>query len=112
MSKKAEIQKLIASSAATSETAAERAPSRLKSRIYSHLVQDQTGSGPLLSLSETKASGMGLCVFEELVRLAPVGERAKTKNCCRVCHARVLAERIEGAPIYWSNCPYVQFQNR
>jgi hypothetical protein len=29
-----------------------------------------------------------------------------------VCHARVLAERLEHAPIYWPHCPYVRFQNR
>ncbi len=112
MSRKAEIQDLIALAAAAPSAAAARAPARLKSRIYSRLVQEQAAEGPLLSLSETKASGAPLCVFEELVRIAPVGEHAKRKNCCRVCHARVVAERIEHAPIYWPHCPYVGFQNR
>ena len=86
------------------------APSRLKSRIYSALVQHQAQSGPLQSLSETSAAGRGLCVFEELVRIAPVGEAAKHRNPCRVCHARVLAEQFEDPPIYWPNCPYVSFK--
>jgi hypothetical protein len=88
------------------------APSRLKSRIYSALVQRQAEAGPLLSLSRTEAGGRQLCVFEELVRVAPVGEQVESLNFCRICHARVLGERIERAPIYWSGCPYVRFQNR
>jgi len=88
------------------------APSRLKSRIYSAMVQRQAQAGPLLSLSRTKAGGGRLCVFEELVRIAPVGEPVESRNVCRVCHARVLGERIERAPIYWPGCPYVRFQNR
>jgi hypothetical protein len=89
-----------------------RAPSRLKSRIYSALVQRQRQDGPLLSLSEVKAGGRKLCVFEQLVQITPVGEPAKRPNLCRICHARVLAEAIENAPVYWPGCPYAQFQNR
>lgn len=111
MSEKRQIDELIALAASPEEGPA-RAPSTLKSRIYSRLVQDQAAHGPLLSLTDTKASGRHLCVFEELVRIAPVGEAAKRKNCCRVCHARVAGERIEHAPIYWPNCPYVRFQDR
>ncbi len=95
-------------SAAISPDAARRAPSTLKSRIYSRLVQEQSSSGSLRSLSETA----GLCVFEELVQIAPVGEAAKSINYCRVCHARVAGERWENAWIFWANCPYVKFQNR
>ena len=89
-----------------------RAPSRLKSRIYSALLERQRQDGPLLSLSAVKQGGRRLCVFEELVQIAPVGEAAKQPNFCRVCHARVLAEKIENAPVYWPGCPYAQFQNR
>ncbi len=67
-------------------TAAEPVPPSLKSRIYSALVARQAASGPLLSLPAV--------------------------NCCRVCHARVLAEHMDSAPIYWPRCPYVGFQNR
>jgi hypothetical protein len=91
---------------------ASAAPSRLKSRIYSAIVQRQAEAGPLLSLSRTEAGGRRLCVFEELVRIAPVGELVESRNFCRICHARVLGERIERAPIYWPGCPYVRFQNR
>ncbi len=86
------------------------APPRLKSRIYSALVRRQSASGPLLSLTATKAADRCLCFFEEIWRAAPTGEKAKSLNVCRVCHARVLAENLEKAPIYWPNCPYVKFQ--
>ena len=86
------------------------APSHLKSKIYSALVRLQAESGPLQGLAQTKAAGHGLCVFEELLRIAPVGEAAKRLNPCRVCHARVLAETFDAPPIYWPNCPYVSFK--
>jgi hypothetical protein len=86
------------------------APSKLKSQIYSTLTLRQADTGPLASLTQTKAAGHGLCFFEELVRIAPAGERVKSLNICRVCHARVLAEHVEKAPIYWPNCPYVKFE--
>lgn len=89
-----------------------RTPSRLKSRIYSALIERQQNDGPLLSLSEVKARGRRLCVFEELVQIAPVGEAAKQPNFCRICHARILAENVENVPVYWPGCPYAQFQNR
>jgi hypothetical protein len=88
----------------------EQAPARLKARLYSALVQRQAQTGPLMSLSQTRASGHGFCVFEQLVRIAPVGERAKSLNICRLCHARVLAEHLDNPPIYWSGCPYVEFK--
>jgi hypothetical protein len=86
------------------------APTRLKARTYSTLTQRQAASGPLLSLTETKAVGRGLCVFEQAACLVPIGEKAKSLNFCRVCHARWLAEKLENAPIYWGDCPYVEFQ--
>jgi hypothetical protein len=86
------------------------APSKLKSQIYSAVMLRQAASGPLASLTQTRASGHGLCFFEELVCIAPAGERMKSLNICRVCHARVLAEHLEKAPIYWPDCPYVKFQ--
>jgi len=87
-----------------------KVPSKTKSRIYSMLMLRQAGTSRLASLSQTKAAGHGLCFFEELVRITPAGERVKSLNICRVCHARVLAEHVEKAPIYWPNCPYVKFQ--
>lgn len=88
-----------------------RAPSQLKSRIYSALIARQVQRGPLLSLTVIKESGRKLCVFEELVQIAPVGESAKRRNPCSVCHARILAEHVENAPVFWPGCPYAQFQN-
>lgn len=88
------------------------ASSRLKSRIFSALQLAQQETGPLLSLVESHAAGGKLCVFEELVRIAPASDAIKQKNPCRVCHARVLGERVEHAPIYWPGCPYVGFQDR
>ena len=112
MIEKRTIEDLIASGESLFATEPAPAPAKLKSRIYSRLMRDLAKTGRLRSLPETKASGAALCVFEELVRIAPIGETAKTRNCCRVCHARVLAERIENAPIYWPHCPYVGFQSR
>ncbi len=103
-----EFMRLIGDSAAPAES--EAAPSHLKAKIYSALMRRQAESGPLMSLTEIKACGEELCIFEELVRIAPIGERAKSLNICRVCHARVLAEHIEHAPIYWSGCPYVELK--
>jgi len=88
--------------AAKTGAAPRRAPARLKARLYSALVARQA---PLRSVSETA----DLCVFENLVRIAPVGERVKSLNFCRVCHARLLAETFEHPPIWWSNCPYARF---
>ena len=99
-------------SLASNGAPAAAAPPRLKSRIYSALVLVQAETGPLLSLPQCKEGGRALCVFEELVRIAPVGQMIASINYCRICHARVLAERLEAAPIYWPGCPYVQFQNR
>jgi hypothetical protein len=87
----------------------ERAPARLKSQIYSALVSKQAETGPLLSLAATKAAGSGLCVFEHGVVALPLGERIGSMNPCRVCHARVLAERVDHAPIFWPHCPYAHF---
>lgn len=88
----------------------ERAGTRLKSRVYTALVRRQTKSGRLEALSATKAAGRGLCVFEELVRIAPVASRAKSAFLCNTCHARLLAEHMEQPPIWWPHCPYVAFK--
>ncbi len=101
----------IAEGVEPTELELERAPARLKAKVYSALMLKHVETGPLLSLTETRACGHELCVFEELVRIAPVGEAAKSLNICRVCHARVLAEHMENAPIYWSGCPYVELKN-
>lgn len=89
----------------------ERAPARLKSRLYSALVAEQAAAGPLRSLPATQAAGRQLCVFEHVLRVVP-NEHVASMNPCRVCHARVLAERFESPPIYWPHCPYVDFQER
>jgi hypothetical protein len=89
-----------------------KTPSRLKAKVYSALVRRQTASGPLLSVSASEASGRSLCVFEKAVEILPVGDVVKSLNFCRVCHARIAAETMENAPIYWPHCPYAEFQNR
>jgi hypothetical protein len=89
-----------------------RAPSRLRSRAYSALIRLQQESGPLEDVTSTKQQGHGLCVFEELVQITPLGQPVKQSFYCQVCHARVLGEQVEGAPIFWPHCPYVRFQNR
>ena len=102
----------LAAETEAAERARDRAPARLKSRIYSALVLHQSSTGSLLSLSATKAAGRALCVFENTLDGIPVGERVKSMNPCRVCHARVLAEHFEAAPIFWPHCPYTTFQRR
>ena len=93
------------------DDSSERAPARLKSRIYSALVSRLAETGPLLSLPVTKASGSRLCVFDEAVAAMPFSEDVRAKNPCRVCHARVLGEHLEWAPIFWPACPYSTVHN-
>jgi hypothetical protein len=73
-------------------------------------VHAQQGSAQLASVTETKQAGRGLCVFEELVQISPVGEPLKSKFYCDVCHARVLAEHLDNPPIWWPHCPYAEFK--
>jgi len=88
----------------------DRAPSRLKARLYSALIRAQQQTGRLQSLTETRELGRGLCIFEELVQIAPIPERAKSPFFCWTCHARVMAEAIEHPPLFWGNCPYASFR--
>jgi hypothetical protein len=88
----------------------ERAPSSLKARLYSAVIQEQQASGPLASLDETVAAGHDVCVFEKLVQIAPIGQKAKSPFFCQVCHARILAEGFDNPPIFWAHCPYVEFK--
>jgi hypothetical protein len=97
---------------ATEEGESERAPSRLKARLLTSLVRKQEASGPLRSLAQTRAQGYELCVFEDLWERAIPAEGAQCFHCCRLCHARVLAERVERAPIYWAHCPYAAFAKK
>jgi hypothetical protein len=84
------------------------APS-LKARLYTALIREQQQSGPLEPLPETRNSGRGLCIFEQLVTIAPVGA-VQPIFYCSVCHARVLAERFDHPPIWWPHCPYSHFK--
>lgn len=86
------------------------APTRLKAKLYSAMMLEEAAAGPLMSVSECANHGGKLCVFERLVQIAPVGRQIEALNYCRVCHARILAEKLENPPIYWHGCPYVQFK--
>src|SRR5262245_38552785 len=86
----------------------EHAPARLKSKVYSALVASMAETGPLLDLTITKEAGGHLCVFENSVALLPVAA-LRSMNPCRVCHARVMGERMAHAPIFWPGCPYSEF---
>ncbi len=105
------LERLIGAAAETGGDAA-LAPTRLQSRIYSALMLAQAEEGPLRSLGETEACGRGLCVFEKLVEITPVPEDLQTFNYCRICHGRIMGERIEDPPLYWPGCPYAQFKPR
>ena len=96
---------------ATDDPPQERAPATLRSRTYSALVARMAASGSLLDLAETKEAGGHLCVFENVLTLLPVGHEIRSMNPCRVCHARVLGERMDRAPIFWPGCPYSDFHN-
>jgi hypothetical protein len=101
------IEDLITGAEAAFE-APQKAPSRLKSRIFSKLMLLEHSTGPLRVLSQDRDAGESLCIFEHMVALLPSDE-LQSRNPCRVCHARVLAESFENPPIYWPGCPYVQF---
>jgi hypothetical protein len=94
---------------ATDDLPQERAPATLRSRTYSTLVARMAASGSLLDLAETKEAGGHLCVFENVLTLLPVGHEIRSMNPCRGCHARVLGERMDHAPIFWPGCPYSDF---
>jgi hypothetical protein len=89
----------------------ERTPARLKSRLYSALVARMADTGPLLDLPSTIAAGGHLCVFEKALTVLPLAADLQSMNPCRICHARVLGERMERAPIFWPGCPYSEFHN-
>jgi hypothetical protein len=87
----------------------ERAPARLKAKIYSVLVARLADAGPLLDLKRTREARGRLCVFENMLTVLPASSGIPAMNPCRVCHARVLGERMEHAPIFWPGCPYSEF---
>lgn len=91
--------------------AAARAPARLASKTYSAVLSRMAEPGPLQDLLQTKRAGGQLCVFEHALTLLPIGSDLRSKNPCRICHARVLGERLDRAPIFWPGCPYSDFHN-
>jgi hypothetical protein len=94
---------------ATADDLQQRAPARLKSKIYSALLSRMADAGSLLDLADTRAAGGRLCVFEAVIAVLPIGREMRSLNPCRVCHARILGERLEKAPIFWPGCPYSEF---
>lgn len=86
----------------------ERVSSRLQSRIFSKLIELEQEQGPLRVLSESRTAGHKLCIFESVVAALP-GDDLPSRNPCAVCHARILGERVEQAPIFWPGCPYAKF---
>jgi hypothetical protein len=95
----------------TRSASEDRAPAHLKSKVYSSLVTSMAQSGPLLDLRDVKDAGGHLCVFEQAIALLPLGAGVASMNPCRICHARVLGERLKHAPIFWPGCPYSEFHN-
>ncbi|MEO7205529.1 MAG: hypothetical protein ABI145_01795 [Steroidobacteraceae bacterium] len=90
----------------------ESASSRLKSRLYTALVRATQETGTLQTLTQSKAAGRDLCAFETLVQIAPIGDKAKAPFFCWTCHARIMGEHWENAPVFWEGCPYAAFQKR
>jgi hypothetical protein len=95
----------------TGKVSAERAPARLKSKVYSALVAQMAESGPLLDLAESKKAGGRLCVFESALTMVALGTDIGSMNPCRICHARVMGERLDRAPVFWPGCPYAGFHH-
>ena len=95
----------------TGEALPERAPARLMSQVYSAFVLQMSDAGALLDLAATKQSGGHLCVFENVLTVLPLGKDLLARNPCRICHARLLGERMERAPIFWPGCPYSEFHS-
>ena len=93
---------------AEEEDAAPASSSRLKSRILSMLIDLEQDEGPLRILRESREAGERLCIFEQAVAMLPSDE-LQSRNPCSVCHARVLGETVEKAPIFWPGCPYAKF---
>jgi hypothetical protein len=89
---------------------AERAPASLRARLYSALIRKQQESGPLATLDDSISAGHKICVFERLVQISPVNDNTKSRFFCEFCHARILAEHFDNAPIFWAGCPYVKFR--
>ena len=96
---------------ATGDVTPERAPARLKSKVYSAVVARMAAAGSLLDLTATKKAGGRLCVFENVLTVLPVGADVRAMNPCRICHARVMGERMEQAPVFWPGCPYADFHH-
>ena len=86
------------------------ASSRLKSQLYSRMIATQELNGPLVQLGESKARGRELCVFEQIMAAVPM-KHLQEYQYCKICHARVLGEAVDNAPVFWPNCPYAEFQN-
>jgi hypothetical protein len=89
----------------------DRAPAHLKSKVYSSMVTNMAQLGMLLDLREVKDAGGHLCVFEHALAMVSIGTGVGSMNPCRICHARVLGEHLEHAPIFWPGCPYSEFHN-
>ena len=87
---------------------AANASSRLKARILSKLVALEQAEGPLRILSASKDAGEQLCIFEHAVAMLPSTD-LQSRNPCAVCHARILGEKVENAPIFWPGCPYSRY---
>jgi hypothetical protein len=96
---------------ATREVMDEPVPARLKSKVYSAVVARMAEARPLRDLKETREAGGRLCVFEHTLTVFPAGTGIGSMNPCRICHARVLGERMAHAPIFWPGCPYSKFHN-
>ena len=85
-----------------------RISSRLQSRLFSRLIELEQRQGPLRTLSASREAGEKLCIFEAAVAALP-SDDLQARNPCAVCHARLLGEKVERAPIYWPGCAYAKF---
>jgi hypothetical protein len=48
---------------------------------------------------------------EHALTILPIGAGVGSMNPCRICHARVLGDHLQHAPIFSPGCPYSEFHN-
>lgn len=85
------------------------APASLRSRIYSAVIREAEKSAPLRPVSESEEAGYAICAWERMTRHLPGGE---TRNHCKICHARVVAETFDSVSMPWQGCPYHKLHSR
>jgi hypothetical protein len=81
----------------TGDVTPERVPARLTSKTYSALWPEWPNRGRCSISQQRKKPAHGCASSSTPLTVLPLGYDVRSMNPCRVCHARVLAERMEQA---------------